>query len=74
MQAGVGSLLLITSTVMLSCFVVSFAVSVAVQVVENQDVLAEEQLARLNSCFNQTVPLFNQTQPPVTYDASPLPP
>jgi len=46
MQAAVGSLLLITSSVMFSCIVIGIAVSVCIQTIENNDKLAD-QLSQL---------------------------
>jgi hypothetical protein len=74
MQAEVGTLLLITSVVMLSCLVIGFAASISIQVVENPQVLWGDHMGNLtDSIHRQSQELFNQTQSPAIFDASPTP-
>ncbi|HEX7482175.1 MAG TPA: hypothetical protein VF350_01740 [Candidatus Bathyarchaeia archaeon] len=64
MEATIATLLLITSTVVLACVVVDYAVSIMQQTLNTENI---PQLSRIrnieNSILNQTDNLFNQTQP-----------
>ncbi len=64
METTVATLLLITSTVVLACVVVDYAVSVIQQTLNTENI---PQLGRIrnieSSILNQTDSFFNQTQP-----------
>ena len=64
MQTTVATLLLITSTVILACVVVDYAVGIVQEVLNTENI---PQLGRIrdiqNGILNQTDNLFNQTQP-----------
>ncbi|MCW4025617.1 MAG: hypothetical protein NWF01_11380 [Candidatus Bathyarchaeota archaeon] len=63
MQSTVATLLLVTSAVMLCCFVVNYAITVSEQTIQTED---NPQLDRLRTLeellLNQTSQLLNQTQ------------
>jgi hypothetical protein len=64
LETTVATLLLITSTVVLACVVVDYAVSVIQQTLNTENI---PQLGRIrnieSSILNQTDSFFNQTQP-----------
>jgi hypothetical protein len=64
LETTVATLLLITSTVILACVVVDYAVSVIQQTLNTENI---PQLGRIrnieSSILNQTDSFFNQTQP-----------
>ncbi len=64
METSVATLLLITSTVILACVVVDYAVNIIQVTLNTQNI---PQLGRIknieSSILNQTDSLFNQTQP-----------
>jgi hypothetical protein len=64
LETTVAALLLVTSTVVLACIVVDYAVTIVQQTLNTDNI---PQLARIknieNSLLNQTDNLFNQTAP-----------
>ncbi|MCW4004691.1 MAG: hypothetical protein NWE95_12350 [Candidatus Bathyarchaeota archaeon] len=73
MEATVATLLLVTSAVIIACVVVTYAVVIVEQTMNNQNV---PELARLkelqNRLLNETYGLYNQTEPQLP-DSPPLP-
>ncbi len=72
MQSTVATLLLVTSTVILACVVIDYAVGIVQTTLNTENI---PQLAKLraieNGIQNQTYGIYNQTQPDLP---SPTPP
>ncbi len=63
MQSTVATLLLVTSAVMLCCFVVNYAIAVTEQTIQTEDNPQLDKLHTLEELLlNQTNQLLNQTQ------------
>jgi hypothetical protein len=64
LQTTVATLLLVTSAVILTCVVVDYAVSVAEQTLNTQNIPELNRIKDIqNSILNQTDSLFNETIP-----------
>ena len=64
METSVATLLLVTSSVVLACVVVNYAVSVVEQVLSTENIPQFDRIKNFeNNLLNQTDRLFNQTQP-----------
>ena len=72
METTVATLLLVTSTVILACVVVDYAVSIMEQTLNTQNI---PQLSRIrsiqDSILNQTDQLFNSTLPQLPTEPPP---
>ena len=64
METTVATLLLITSTVILACVVVDYAVGIVIEPLNTENIPQLDRIRDIeNSILNQTDSLFNQTQP-----------
>ncbi len=63
MQSAVGSLLLVTSAVLLSCIIVGYTADMAAHILADPQSIAKTALKNLNATLsNQTSPFFEGTQ------------
>ena len=64
LETTVATLLLITSTVVLACVVVDYAVSIIQTTLNTENIPQLDRIRNIeSSILNQTDSLFNQTQP-----------
>jgi hypothetical protein len=74
LQTTVATLLLITASVMLTCVVVDYAVSVVQTTLQTQNIPQLDRLRDIqNFILNQTDSLFNQTLPDLQETSSSMP-
>jgi hypothetical protein len=72
METTVATLLLITSSVILMCVVVDYAVTTVQQTLNTQNIPQLDRIRGMeNNLLNQTDSVFNQTQPDLPTQPSP---